>query len=402
MLMLFSKRVAIIAITMTMAFSLLLTPAPRTEAADHGDAPLASGDQNCDIADVYIYLDPNDNSRLVIAFTIRGFIPPGEAVNFGYFDHNIRYLLDLETNGDARADQNIDIRFTERTSTSVPQTATVILPFGQIFQAPTTLPTLADNPNPAVITTDPITGVQFFAGIVDDPFRFDIPGFGRFVSSVLAGSPNPAVLQRGRDSFAGYNLMGVALSIPISVLRVSPTSTVGVNFRAQRQRRLVNNRDGSMIGTGGFINCDRMGNPGVNVALIPFARKNEYNGGTTLEDSQGRFANSIVGTLTALGTNASNIGVLANLAVVNGDYLRVSLGVANSGPGGGNNAGGGFPNGRRLGDDVIDTFLTVATNGAVTTDNANTLDVPLRDAFPFFGPPQQPRAAGVIDDNTRN
>jgi hypothetical protein len=74
---------------------------------------------------------------------------------------------------------------------------------------------------------------------------------------------------------------------------------------------------------------------------------------------------------------------------------------ANSGPGGGNNAGAGFPNGRRLGDDVIDTILFFVANQNALKDNANANDVPLRDAFPFFAPPQQPRDSGV-DDNTRN
>ena len=51
---------------------------------------------------------------------------------------------------------------------------------------------------------------------------------------------------------------------------------------------------------------------------------------------------------------------------------------------------------------MIDTLLSLVTNGAVTKDNVNANDVPLRDTFPFFGLAQQPRDAGVIDDNTRN
>jgi hypothetical protein len=76
--------------------------------------------------------------------------------------------------------------------------------------------------------------------------------------------------------------------------------------------------------------------------------------------------------------------------------------VANSGPSGGTNAGAGFPNGRRPADDVVDTFLFLVTNGAITTgDNVNSNDVPFRNTFPFLASPQQPRASGT-DDNTRN
>jgi hypothetical protein len=150
-----------------------------------------------------------------------------------------------------------------------------------------------------------------------------------------------------------------------------------------------------------FFNIDRMGNPAVNVALIPFPRKNEYNLASPQDDANGRFANDIIGTLTALGTNATNIGILAQVAVVRGDYLRLNLNQTNSGPGGGNNTGAGFPNGRRLGDDTIDTILFFVANQNPLGDNVNANDVPLRNLFPFFAPSQQPRDAGV-DDNTRN
>ncbi len=402
-----NQRFALIALLLTFAFSALFSATPRTDAADHGDAPLASLDRPLDIADVFLHLDPNDSSKVILAVTINGFIVPGEAVNFGAFDHRARYLFGIETTGDARVDQIIDIRFSERTSTTVPQTATVILPFGQVITAPTTVPTLAENSNPFVVTTDPATGISFFAGNTDDPFFFDIPGFNRFVASVVSGAPNGALLQRGRDSFAGYNVQAIALSIPISYFKLQNTAgnplgnELGLNFSAQRQRRTVLNRDGTTTSTGGFMTIDRMGNPAINVALIPFSRKNEYNNGTTEEDAAGRFADSIVGTLKALGTNDTNIGILASVAVVRGDFLRLNLSTPNSGPGGGNNANAGFPNGRRLGDDVVDTELFFIANQTPLSDNANANDVPRTDTFPFFGRPQQPRASGT-DDNTRN
>jgi hypothetical protein len=137
--------------------------------------------------------------------------------------------------------------------------------------------------------------------------------------------------------------------------------------------------------------------------LIPFPRKNEYNRATTQDDAAGKFAADIVGTLTALGTDAAHIGILASVAVTKGDMLRLDTSVANTGAQGGNNSGAGFPNGRRPTDDVIDTILFLVTNGGLTTgDNVNANDVAFRDAFPFFAPTHQPLPSGVIDDNTRN
>lgn len=401
------KKIALVALALTMGFVVMLTPAPRIVASDHGDAPLNSNDQAIDQGDTYAFLDPSDNTRVVLALTVRGFIVPGEAVNFAFFDSNVQYVFEIETTGDARPDHYITVRFSPRTGTTTPQTATVTLPFGEIITAPTTIPTLAGTPNAFTVTTDPATGVSFFAGETDDPFFFDIPGFARFRASAVAGSPDPALLQRGRDSFAGYNILSIALEIPVSYFRLQfssnpAPSVIGVDSLTQRHRRLDTLGDGTIVRSGGFRTLDRSGNPGLNALIIPFARKDEYNFSTPLDDANGKFAGDIVATLQSLGTNATNIGILASVYVLKGDFLRLNTSIANTGPGGGGNAGAGFPNGRRLGDDIVDTFLFLVTNGGITTgDNVAANDVAFRDAFPFLAPPQQPRASGK-NDNTRN
>ena len=386
--------------TLTLALGICLIAASRIHAADHGDAPFASNNQSTDIADVFAFLDPNDNSKLILAMTQRGFIASGENANFGIFDQFLQYQFKLETTGDAKPDQFVNVRFSPVEGSGGPQTATIVLPGKQTFSAPTTRSSTAATAPTQVVTTDPATGVSFFAGLVDDPFFFDIPAFGRFVASVLAKSPDVTQLQRGRDSFAGYNVMGIALSIPLTILQ-SPASigVEGVILRNEATRV----RKAEFKTSGKFRQVERMGNPAVNVALIPFSRKNEYNFATPEDDAAGKFANDIVATLTALGTNATNIGILANVAVTNGDYLRLKTNVGNTGLMGGTNSQAAFPNGRRLADDTIDTLLFIITNGGITTgDNVNASDVPPADKFPFFAPPQQPRAPGVIDDNTRN
>ncbi|HSE97231.1 MAG TPA: DUF4331 family protein [Blastocatellia bacterium] len=399
------KGIASLALVLTLALAMLVTPAPRINAADHGDGPTANLDKTADIGDLYVFLDPNDNSRLILLATLQGFINPGEALNFGAFDQNVRYRFDIETTGDAREDLLFDIRFTARaTAANQVQTATIVSPFGEIFTAPTTPGSFADTPPAPVVTTDPRTGISFFAGLVDDPFFFDIPAFGRFVSSVLAGTPNTSFLQRGRDSFAGFNNLGIALSMPVSYLRLFPgQSEIGVAFRTQRRFRQFVNRDGTVTGDGRFSNVDRMGNPAVNVALTPFPIKDQYNAASPLDDSQFRFANDIIGLLTRLGTSQANINTLAQIAVVRGDILRLNINTSNTGPGGGNNAGAGFPNGRRLSDDVIDIELNIITNGAVTTgDNVNGNEKVFRNTFPFFAPSHTPLPTGTTDDATRH
>src|ERR1043166_7656827 len=93
---------------------------PWCRAADHGDAPNVAGDQAADIGDVYFFLDPNDNSKAVIIMTVRGFIVPGEAVNFAIFDPNVNYRLEIDNDGDAKAEQFIDVTFDKRAANPGP------------------------------------------------------------------------------------------------------------------------------------------------------------------------------------------------------------------------------------------------------------------------------------------
>ncbi len=395
------RKVGVLALAVGVALGVLWGGVPTLYGADHGDAPNASNDIAADINDVYAFLDPNDNQQVVLILTLRGFIPAGENANFGQFDHRILSVFELETTGDANADAFIAVSFSPQTSRAAPQTATVtavLLPSGTtvtLFTAPTTISSAAATAPAQTVTTNAATGIRFFAGMTDDPFFFDIPGFGRFVASVLAGTPDASQLTRGRDSFAGYNTMAIALSLPRSLL--GGLTSLGVGARTFRIS--------GTLGQPGFAvieQLDRTGVPAVNVALTPFASKNAYNLASPPQDAAGQFASGIVGTLTALGTSAANIALLAAVAVNNGDLLRLNLTTANTGNGGGTNAAAAFPNGRRLGDDVIDTLLNIITNGAITTgDNVNANEETFQNAFPFLALPHQPLASGT-DDDTRN
>ncbi len=172
------------------AMSLFAVPGP-ARAADHGDAPNVDNDSGADIADVFAFLDPSDNTKVCIIGTFHGFIVPGEAPNFAAFDPNVLYRFAIENTGDAKPDEFIDLTFSPRTAAGVPQTATIKLPDKRTFTAPTTASSVAATANPQTVTTDPISGVSFFGGETDDPFFFDLVAFDRFVASVKAGAPTP-------------------------------------------------------------------------------------------------------------------------------------------------------------------------------------------------------------------
>lgn len=374
-------------------------------ASDHAEAPLVESDQAADIADIYAFLDPNNNSNVILAVDVHGFIVPGENGNLGAFDPNVLFRFNIENTGDAAPDKVIEITFDEQTSRSQPQTAHITIPAKKkkdnlSFTAPTTISSAtASTAVDPTVTTDGASGISFFAGLTDDPFFFDVPAFNRFVASVLGGAPDASLLSRGRDTFAGYNVQMICLSVPASLLQGSAGNVVGVSATTLRKQTTHLLKKDDPKSTGTYLPIDRMGVPAINTALIPFARKNEYNRATTEDDAAGKFASDIVATLHALGTDDTHVGILASVAVNHGDMLRLDTSLANTGT----NPEAAFPNGRRPADDVIDTILFLVTNGGLTTgDHVNSNDVPFRTVFPFFAAPHQPLDTGVVDDNTRN
>jgi hypothetical protein len=335
------------------------------------------------------FLDPNDNSQLVVIGAVHGFIVPGEALNVGGFDSNVRFRFSFENTGDAVLDKSIDVTFSKRTSTSTPQTATIRFSSPpRTFTAPATNPSV-DTVAPRQIVTTFSNGVKFFAGIVDDPFFFDVPAELRWVASILAGARDDSLLTRGRDTFAGYNVTAIAMRIPVSLLGTSSSGVIGMNFATENA-------------ISPFQQIDRIGVPLVNMALIPFARKDEYNAAKPIDDAGGKFLDDITATLRTLGTNDANIDVLTGIAVTNGDLLRLNVNTANSGLQGGTNPEAAFPNGRRPTDDVVDTIVTLINNNSSLGDNVNANDLVFQNRFPFLALSQQPRLPGTIDDKTRN
>ena len=374
-----TRSTALAALALTVALVTIMTPAPPLSAADHGDAPYNSSDQAIDGADAYAFLDPTNNNNVILALTSRGFIAAGENNNFGQFDPAVRYRFELETTGDPRPDRFIDITFSRRqVAPGQPQqVATVTLMDGTTFTAPTTPPSVciegtANCPPAPNITTHAASGVRFFAGMRDDTFFFDIPAFAAATACLRAvlgnqtlppgcAADNPlAAFQRGRDSFAGYNIMNIVLSIPKALFGSVSNLGLGVNGVLQRRSpqlflaspdQVAPGRNYPAVGFGRWVTLDRNGIPAINAVLIPFNRKDEFNAATTTDDANGRFAADIVASLRALGTDNTNIGILASVAVTNGDQLRLNLNTANTTLGHDETLSttgySGFPTGRR-------------------------------------------------------
>jgi len=444
------KKTALVAVFVMVAMAIQFTLVPQTDASDHIDGPQLANDHASDINDMYFFLDPNDNTKVVMVMTINPFLISSEIIGQAIFDHNLRYRFEIENTGDARPDRFIDVTFTRGVGREIgPQTATITLPDGRTFTAPTNVPTQGADTNditpPALtVTTDSVSQTSIFAGVTDDPFFLDNTAANRFVLSSVRtpGNPNrlvfanragfnapdgsdanadsqgPAPLQgqavgvnqgAGRDTYAGFSTLTIAISVPARMLRGVGTfgnrggNEIGLNGVTQRQMMQIVGTNGQVTGTGEFITVDREGVPLVNNGLIPPPRKDEYNGAPTTDDAAGRFRADLITSLQNFGTNPTNINVFLNMIQVRGDILRLDVRIPNSGTGGGNNPDGGPANngGRRLQDDVADATFTLINNGQPLGDFVDRNEFLFNNTFPFVAPQIMPNPNGINSRDTR-
>src|SRR5437016_2501538 len=127
-----SRKMAAAALVVMAGIAICTLPARHMKAADHAEATGVAGDPGADIADVFAFLDPNDNSKVVLALDVEGFIVPSELLTLSFFSPDVTYRFEIENTSDTAPDQTIDITFSEQTSRSQPQTATIKLPNGRV------------------------------------------------------------------------------------------------------------------------------------------------------------------------------------------------------------------------------------------------------------------------------
>ena len=188
-------------------------------AADHGDAPYASVKRSGDLNDLYVFLDPNDNSRVVVILTAAGFTVPSEAVNFSVFDDELVFEFQFDTNFDAVPDQKIKVRFSrKRTSGANPQTATITLPNGRQFTGadhvvqPRGRPACAhDHPRSA--------GYRFLRRLGRRPLLLRHPGLQPLRRLGARGSPGSGATSARPGQLRGLQHPGDRVFLPGELLR---------------------------------------------------------------------------------------------------------------------------------------------------------------------------------------
>ncbi|MBC8010842.1 MAG: DUF4331 domain-containing protein, partial [Burkholderiales bacterium] len=269
-----------------------------------------------------------------------------------------------------------------------------------------------------------LTGETVFAGPRDDGFYADTPGIFDFLNSRILDNNGTLADGLGQDGggvdgFKGYNILSFAIQIPLEELPAiaytapftGPATGVGVYATVSRQQTTVRRSTG-FSASGPWVQVNRMGNPLFNEVLVALRDKDAYNRSSPVDDAKrfGRYADKpeIAALLnTIYGTEFVTTGRTDLTAVFIPDVIRVNTSTAPVrlagqegfsrlsfiGADTTDGAAGGWPNGRRFGDDVVDIALTAVASGpaysAITLagDNVTTNDIAYNQVFPYAATP---------------
>jgi hypothetical protein len=399
-------------------------------ASSHREAPLISEDPSADNTDLYAFRSPDKPDTLTV---VSNFIPgedPAAGPNYYTFSPTARYDLYVDRNGDGRADVSYYFQFQRKAGqfflgdTTQPYTVTrVENGKAQVVARGTTPP---DNigprttPNYHALAANAVAplagGGQVFAGQRDDPFFGDVGD----IFDLLAIRKGTGSTGGGKDFLAGYAVHTIALQIPISQLD-TPSHTIGVWSAADRLQTAVERKDDLRKSNrndrrASWVQVSRLGNPLINEVVIPTTLKDKWN---RLDPSQDRqfvkyyrtpILAAVINKLYNLGVPETNRDDLVQVLLTGipnvtftgstpADELRINLAtpltpagkVSRLGVLGGDVQG--FPNGRRLGDDVID-IEEQAVGGFLVGhklplgDGVDDGDTQAMATFPYVSDPQ--------------
>jgi hypothetical protein len=424
-------------------------------ASSHREAPLISQDPLADNTDLYAFVSPTTPDKVTI---IANFIPleaPYGGPNFYKFDDNVSYAIKIDNDGDAREDVTYQFRFKtsvrngntflyntgpitslDSANWNVRQSYTVTrvlgsggmgrtTVFGNDLATPPVNVGLRSTPNyealAAAAVQDLGNGVRVFAGQRDDPFFVDLNVF-----DLLAVPPADT---DNTDSLAGYNVHTIALEVPIASLTANgmrptsasdPNAVIGVWSTASRPSVTVR-KGGEERTQGTQIQVSRLGQPLVNEVVIPRAAKDLFNSLEPTEDEAAlpyvldpevpKLLSALFGIQSPASPRHDLVTIfLTGIPGLNqppgvrpSEMLRLNTGIAPVltpnplGVLGGDVAG--FPNGRRLTDDVVDIALRAMAGATPLTPNFNTginaqlgdgvgvNDKPFLSVFPYVATP---------------
>ena len=439
------------------AAGMALTPL-NSHASSHREAPLISSDPQVDNTDVYAFVSPDKPDSVTIIANWYGFEDPNGGPNFYPWAPGAHYDINIDNVGDAKA--HLTYRWTFASHYKTPNTflyntgtvdsldspnlnftqtytlelidgtgkSTTLISDGKVSPSFTGV---ASMPNYKALRDQAITplpgGGSSFAGQEDDPFFVDLRVF-----DLLFGTNLKEV---GSNTLSGYNVNAIALQVPKSVLATGGDAianpVIGIWSTTERQSTSVLDDKGTRTDSGPYIQVSRLGNPLVNEVVAPVGAKDLFNASQPANDAQFLGAvtdpevpkliqkiyhipapatprNDLVAVfLTGVDMlNSPKLNADKGAAAVPAEELRLNMSIP---PAASPNRMGvlakdkaGFPNGRRLTDDVVDIAIQAEEGillpnppAAVATlgDGVNADEQPFGTSFPYLALPNSSLAS---------
>ncbi len=415
-------------------------------ASSHREAPLTASNPLVDNTDTYAFVSPDKPDTVTLVANWTGFQDPSGGPNFyPWGAEGYRYNIKVDNNGDAMPDVTYQWTFTnddkrggdtflynngpvnsfddatllfkqnyKLEAIDKDGKATTIVDAGKV--APSNVGA-ASMPNYEALrdeaVTDTTDGGKSFVGQADDAFFLDLRVFDLLYGANLK--------EAGSDTLTGYNVNTVALQVPIANVTKGGDDSGIIGVWATTDQQTLTLTPGKATPSGDFIQVSRLGAPLVNEVVLPANLKDAFNSltpdkdGTVMEavarvsDPEVPKLIEAIYKLPAPAAPRDDL-VAAFLTGIKGlnqppkvtpsEQLRLNTKIA---PASSPNRLGvlakdtaGFPNGRRLTDDVVDIELQ-ALVGAVRTgkivealaagDGVNENDVAFGDTFPYVALP---------------
>jgi Domain of unknown function (DUF4331) len=362
----------------------LVTLAPKyVTASDHDDGEVDTKGRNLNLTDLYVFREEDQNpaARKDDLILVMNTNPRSVARQQYYFSTNALYEFKISRVGNKDAtptgkeDVTLRFQFDEPDNRGEQQFKLTLVTDGRRRSDTGRTTPLSVDPNNPTINNLSLgdNKVSVFAGLREDPFFFDVEQFFRVRAGALGIGPavgfRPA--NQALDFAKGYNVNTIVVRIPRSSLAGHTNATT---FDVWETISVKDPR------TGQFQQFERLGRPGINEGLIvtnDFLKAfNTIPPTADLSPAAAPVGEEAKKTLKALGNDEQRANAL--LGAFLPDVMRIDTNVA-SGYANALNAKGAPVAGRKLSDDVIDTTLSVLTNGAVTADNVS-----------YEGPPGNP------------
>jgi hypothetical protein len=377
-------------------------------ASSHREAPAISKDPTADNTDVYAFRSPDKPNTVTMISNWLPLLEPAGGPNFYAWDDKAVYTIIVDNVGDAQ--DHIVYEFYFKThvrngNTFLYNTGAVTSPGDadlNIYQTYSVKKTVngssswigqdllmqpnrvgpKSTPNIADIAEDAVhklsDGSYVFAGERDDPFFVDLGG----IFDLLTIRKLPGDLGQGVDGLRGFNTMSIAIQVPIEKLTKDSKSAADTKYPILGIYSTTE-RDGKRV--------SRLGAPLVNEVVIPLKDKDKWNTSDPADDGQflsyvtnpelAGLLNALYGISVPPAPRNDLVAVfltgVAGLTQPAGgtpnEMLRLNVSIAPStnpsrlGVLAGDLAG--FPNGRRLADDVTDIELRAVAGVLVTGFN---------------------------------